>query len=163
VTLGVLAVTWVISAMLVLLKARGRGKAVLRTRRSRALAWLAAIDIAAGLAAIVVVRSITAKSPVFAIIVAAVIVGALPLYFLPVIIAYLRAVPDRARVAAINVFLGWTYLGWVAALALAIREPAFVIEPEMLPDHVTNGRPAGWRGEEQGGHGQFRSARTRGS
>jgi len=63
----------------------------------------------------------------------------LPLYFLPVIIAYLRSAPDRASVAIITVLLGWTYVGWVAALALAVRDrrPAIVVVPEPGNAHST--------------------------
>jgi DDE superfamily endonuclease/Superinfection immunity protein len=42
-----------------------------------------------------------------------------PLRCLPVIIACRRSAPDRRPVTVINVFLGWTCVGWVAALALA--------------------------------------------
>jgi hypothetical protein len=42
-----------------------------------------------------------------------------PLHCLPMIIAYRRSAPDRRSVTVINVFHGWTYVGWVAALALA--------------------------------------------
>ncbi len=43
------------------------------------------------------------------------------LYLLPVLIGLARRVPDIGSVAAINVLLGWTLLGWAAALAMALR------------------------------------------
>jgi hypothetical protein len=43
------------------------------------------------------------------------------LYFLPTIIAVARSVPNTGSVAVINVFLGWTFIGWVVALAMAAR------------------------------------------
>ena len=43
-------------------------------------------------------------------------------YFLPAIIAYRRDVPNMWSVAVINIFLGWTLIGWVVALALAARD-----------------------------------------
>lgn len=43
------------------------------------------------------------------------------LYFLPSIIGYKRQVPDIGSVIVINLFLGWTLIGWVVALALAAR------------------------------------------
>lgn len=45
----------------------------------------------------------------------------LGLYFLPTIIAFSRKVINRGSVAVINVFLGWTLIGWVVALAMASR------------------------------------------
>lgn len=45
----------------------------------------------------------------------------LGLYFLPTIVAFSRKVINRGSVAVINVFLGWTLVGWVVALAMACR------------------------------------------
>jgi T4 superinfection immunity protein len=43
------------------------------------------------------------------------------LYLLPLIVGIARQVPDIGAVAAVNVLLGWTFVGWVFALALALR------------------------------------------
>ena len=43
------------------------------------------------------------------------------LYLLPVLIGWLRKVPDLGSVAVVNVLLGWTLIGWAAALAMALR------------------------------------------
>lgn len=43
------------------------------------------------------------------------------LYFLPTIVATVRGVANTGSVAVINVFLGWTLIGWVVALAMAAR------------------------------------------
>lgn len=43
------------------------------------------------------------------------------LYFLPTIVAWRRKVPNVGSVAVINIFLGWTFVGWVVALAMAAR------------------------------------------
>ena len=45
-------------------------------------------------------------------------------YLLPVLIGCRRRVPDIGSVAVINILLGWTLIGWVAALALALRTPS---------------------------------------
>jgi Superinfection immunity protein len=45
---------------------------------------------------------------------------ALAFYFVPTIIAVLRNIPNALSVGVINLFLGWTLLGWVAALAMAV-------------------------------------------
>jgi len=43
------------------------------------------------------------------------------LYFAPSIVAVLRHVPNTASVFVINLFLGWSFIGWVVALAMAVR------------------------------------------
>lgn len=54
-------------------------------------------------------------------------IGLLPLlilavlYFVPTIVALIRNVTNRGSVIVINLFLGWTVIGWVAALAMAAR------------------------------------------
>jgi len=40
-------------------------------------------------------------------------------YFAPAIMAYSRKTTNSAQVFVINLFLGWTLLGWVIALAMA--------------------------------------------
>lgn len=46
------------------------------------------------------------------------------LYFLPWGLALMRKAPNSGSVLAINLFLGWTLIGWVVALAMAMRDPA---------------------------------------
>lgn len=48
-----------------------------------------------------------------------VIVLGAALYFLPGIVAMTRKTENSGAVIVINVFLGWTLLGWVVALAMA--------------------------------------------
>jgi hypothetical protein len=43
------------------------------------------------------------------------------MYLLPVLIGWARHVPDIGMIAVIDILLGWTFLGWVLALALALR------------------------------------------
>jgi hypothetical protein len=45
----------------------------------------------------------------------------LVLYFLPSIVAVARKVTNQGSVIVINLFLGWTFVGWVIALAMACR------------------------------------------
>jgi len=90
--------------------------------RGRAWLGLAAIEVAVAALVVTLVRYVAAKPLSFAIIAAAAAVVLLPVYFLPVFIARARRLPDLAPVMVINVFLGWTFFGWVAALALAVRE-----------------------------------------
>jgi hypothetical protein len=53
------------------------------------------------------------------------IIGALTagavVYLLPVVVGWVRRVPDLGSIAVIDLLLGWTLIGWVAALAMACR------------------------------------------
>jgi hypothetical protein len=49
-----------------------------------------------------------------------IIIG-IALYFIPGIIAQVRHVPNSGSVWIINIFLGWTFVGWIVALAMAAR------------------------------------------
>ena len=53
-----------------------------------------------------------------------------PLYFLPTIIAYARKNSHSAGIFILNIFLGWTVLGWIGALIWAFssgRKPASTV------------------------------------
>jgi len=50
-----------------------------------------------------------------------IIVLSVGLYFLPTIIGFARKVPNIGSVGVINFFLGWSLIGWVVALAMAVR------------------------------------------
>lgn len=43
------------------------------------------------------------------------------MYFIPTIVGAIRKVPNIGSVIVINIFLGWTLIGWVVALAMAAR------------------------------------------
>ena len=47
------------------------------------------------------------------------LLSVIALYFLPVIVAGMRGVKIYGSIAVINLFLGWTIIGWVVALAMA--------------------------------------------
>lgn len=51
-----------------------------------------------------------------------IIVGAL-IYLFPVLAARQRHAPNLGSVAVVNVLLGWTVIGWIVALAMALRDP----------------------------------------
>lgn len=42
-------------------------------------------------------------------------------YFVPVFVAFSRGVPNKGSVFVVNLFLGWTVVGWIVALAMAAR------------------------------------------
>lgn len=49
------------------------------------------------------------------------IVVAIGFYFLPSIIAWNKK--DSGAIIAINLFLGWTFIGWIIALIWALTSP----------------------------------------
>jgi hypothetical protein len=60
------------------------------------------------------------------------------LYFLPWIIAGKRSHHQHGAIAVINIFLGWTFLDWVIALAMACS----ALKPAVVP---AAGAPGGTR------------------
>ncbi|MFG2488569.1 MULTISPECIES: superinfection immunity protein [Streptomyces] len=42
-------------------------------------------------------------------------------YFVPTVVAFGRGVPNKGSVLVVNLFLGWSVVGWVIALAMAAR------------------------------------------
>jgi hypothetical protein len=42
------------------------------------------------------------------------------LYFIPAFIAWFRYHPNRASIIIIDLFLGWTLIGWVISLAWSV-------------------------------------------
>lgn len=49
-------------------------------------------------------------------------IGGLLLYFLPTIFAVVRRHRQAAPIILLNVFLGWTFLGWIAALIWSVAD-----------------------------------------
>lgn len=49
------------------------------------------------------------------------------LYFLPAILAFARNKRDLVSILLLNLFLGWTFIGWVVALVWAIKVDAPVM------------------------------------
>lgn len=70
------------------------------------------------------------------------------LYLIPVMVGVARHVPDLGSIAVINILLGWTFAGWVLALALAMRS---VRPAGPVVQLVQNVPPGGWA-ELQGAH-----------
>lgn len=44
-------------------------------------------------------------------------------YFLPMFVAIERRHRNAAAIVTLNILLGWTFLGWVAALVWALTNP----------------------------------------
>jgi hypothetical protein len=45
-------------------------------------------------------------------------------YFVPTIVAFSRAHHNAGAICALNIFLGWTVVGWVTALVWSLTRPA---------------------------------------
>jgi hypothetical protein len=43
------------------------------------------------------------------------------MYFLPSILAFARSKRDATAILLLNIFLGWTVIGWVVALVWAVK------------------------------------------
>ena len=57
-----------------------------------------------------------------AIFVSLIIFGiAVAVYFIPTIIAFKRKKKDRLAIGALNLLLGWTFLGWVIAFVWSLK------------------------------------------
>lgn len=46
------------------------------------------------------------------------------MYFLPSILAFARNKRDTGAILLLNIFLGWTMIGWVVALVWAVKQDA---------------------------------------
>lgn len=47
------------------------------------------------------------------------------LYFLPTLVAFYTGRGKLRQVVLVNVFLGWTLVGWIVALVLATKKPVY--------------------------------------
>lgn len=52
--------------------------------------------------------------------------GTFVLYFLPAFVADRRHVRNKSQVRVVNLFLGWTLIGWVVALVMAFSTDTVV-------------------------------------
>ena len=49
------------------------------------------------------------------------------MYFLPSIVAFARSKRDAGAILVLNLFLGWTAIGWVIALVWALKQDVPVV------------------------------------
>ena len=64
----------------------------------------------------------TDNEPESLLIIVTLILLALISYFLPTVVAGIRGHADKGPIFIINLFLGWSLIGWVAALAWASKD-----------------------------------------
>ncbi len=101
--------------------ATGRWTAALAVRW-RMVAWSVALLLMVGLPLLVWAGhlSIDSVAPVYLTLASIpVSLAAVPLYFFPTLIAGIRKHRELFAILVLNVFLGWTYVGWVLALVWA--------------------------------------------
>jgi Superinfection immunity protein len=67
------------------------------------------------------------------------LIVAVAIYLLPAIVAYRRDTRNRAAVAIVDIFLGWTFIGWVVALAMAASGAKE--DPPAAPPTVDSSEP----------------------
>jgi hypothetical protein len=77
------------------------------------------------------------SSAVSLIVVTSLTSMSLALYLLPCLIGWARRAPDIGAIAVIDILLGWTFIGWVVALAMAFRS----VPPSLPPPPAAN---TGW-------------------
>ena len=58
------------------------------------------------------------------------------LYFAPTIVAVVRKVTNQGSITVINIFFGWTLIGWVMALAMACRTSNLVRDSVNSPSEA---------------------------
>ena len=66
------------------------------------------------------------------------------LYFLPTIIAVAQHRSNVAVIAVVNVLLGWSFVGWVVALVMALSrdaEPVQVVHVHQQMGYMPSGYP----------------------
>jgi hypothetical protein len=51
------------------------------------------------------------------------------MYFLPTVIALVRDKRDKLSIFLLNLFLGWSVIGWIASLVWAVKSDAVVMLP----------------------------------
>jgi Superinfection immunity protein len=78
-------------------------------------------------------RGITALSVLIVLV-------SIAVYLVPTIIVLARHAPNVARVVVVNLLLGWTGIGWIVALVMALKRvpprypPLYLLPPGSPPD-----------------------------
>ena len=62
----------------------------------------------------------------------------LVMYWVPTIVAVIRRTPAARGVAVVNFFLGWTIIGWIVALVMALAAPPAA---QRVPIYVAGRKP----------------------
>jgi hypothetical protein len=71
----------------------------------------------------------SAVGPLFGVLV---LVGGILVYLVPMFVAFRVEHPNTAGIVLVNLFLGWTLIGWVGALVWAVSAPSAQEQPSGL-------------------------------
>jgi len=63
----------------------------------------------------------------------AVIAGLALLYFLPALVAWINRRKNAAAITLLNLFLGWTFVGWALPLVLACIPDGHLLQASLPP------------------------------
>lgn len=63
-----------------------------------------------------------AVSDIFSIIFAVWIILGLVVYFVPTMVAFKKKHLNKTAILLLNLFLGWTFVGWVVALVWSVKK-----------------------------------------
>jgi hypothetical protein len=85
----------------------------------RIVMWLLAVPVGFFVVLLLFIKSDLFGSLLGTLLALALMIFVVLLYFLPAIIAYRQKKLNKEAILALNVFLGWTVLGWVVALVWA--------------------------------------------
>lgn len=66
-------------------------------------------------------------------------------FWLPTIVAFYRKHPSRGGILALNLLLGWTFVGWVVALAWALSDNSARAGAQSVTVNTTVTTPAPYR------------------
>lgn len=78
------------------------------------------------------------QSVLFGLLVLTGLIALMAVYAVPTIIALLRRHPNPMPVIVVNLLLGWTLLGWVASLAMAVNRPGAAVSTSAVPVLITS-------------------------
>lgn len=79
------------------------------------------------------------------VLVLAIAIAAIALYFVPSLVAASRKHNNSGAIAVLNIFLGWTVLGWIVALIWSMTDNVKKAEWDEYADDGTDDRYSIWR------------------
>ncbi len=65
------------------------------------------------------------------------------MYFVPTVFAFMRGRRNKWKIAAVNLFLGWTFIGWFIAMLMTFAYEAPLdeapVDPSVADDAASDG------------------------
>lgn len=66
------------------------------------------------------------------------------LYFVPIFVATVRGTQHTGAIFALNLLLGWTFIGWVGALIWAMADAVVIYADDETPAPRADGQACAW-------------------